>query len=286
MGFYSPATLLRDGKRRGLKFKPVSVLHSQWKCTIEATQPNDAGRPLLSIRLGFCLVLGLNTAHAKRIPAERTTRPYTSLHDFRTRVQLDKDELRVLARIGALNGLADHRRSALWRVEEAVDPEDLFSWAQSHPCAASNDTAPDQQPLNPMTPSERIHADYQGTGLTVGPHPMSLVRAELPHVWRAADLPHARHGDQSTIAGNVICRQRPGTAKGFVFISLEDESGISNAIVSPQLFEKLRLLITQESFLVISGCVQNVDNVVLIRTTHIQRLGEAQLQGTDSHDFH
>ena len=273
MGFYSPATLLRDGKRRGLRFKPVSVLHSQWKCTIEEER---------CIRLGFCLVRGLNAGHTKRIIAQREDRPFTSLHDFRTRTQLAKDELRVLAKIGALNGLAEHRRDALWHVEEAVDPGDLFSWVKSQ----AEGVDPTDQPLAPMTPGERTQADYHGTGLTVGPHPMELVRADLPHIWRASDLPQARNGDWVSIAGNVICRQRPGTAKGFVFVSLEDETGIANAVISPALFEKLRLLITQENFLVITGRVQNSDNIIHIRAAHAERLGEAQLHGSESHDFH
>lgn len=273
MGFYSPATLLRDGKRRGLRFKPISVLHSQWKCTIEGEN---------CIRLGFCLVRGLNAGHAKRIVARRNERPFASLHDFRTRTRLAQDELRVLAKIGALNGLAEHRRDALWQVEKAVEPGDLFSWVQSE----TGEQEPKEQPLAPMTPGERTQADYHGTGLTVGPHPMELVRADLPHIWQASNLPHARNGEFVTIAGNVICRQRPGTAKGFVFVSLEDETGIANAVISPTLFEKLRLLITQENFLVITGRVQNSDQVIHIRAARVERLAEAQLHGAKSHDFH
>ena len=115
---------------------------------------------------------------------------------------------------------------------------------------------------------------------------MKLVRPHLPNIWRAMDLASARHGATVQIAGNVICRQRPGTAKGFVFISLEDETGVSNAIVTPDLFERMRLLITEEPFLVIEGIVQNSDNVVLIKAREIKPLAHEQLVGTDSHDFH
>jgi error-prone DNA polymerase len=121
--------------------------------------------------------------------------------------------------------------------------------------------------------------------LTTGPHPMKLLRDNLPNIWRAADLIHARHGATIQIAGNVICRQRPGTAKGFVFISLEDETGVSNAIVDPTLFEKFRLLITEEDFLLIEGVVQNSDNVVLIKTQNIKPLTHEQIVGSESHDF-
>src|SRR6266436_9623941 len=121
-----------------------------------------------------------------------------------------------------------------------------------------------------MTLPERVQADYERMNLTTGPHPMKLLREQLPEVWRASDLGQARHGATVQIGGNVICRQRPGTAKGFVFISLEDETGVANAIVTPDLFEKLRLVITQESFLLIEGALQNTDNVIVVRARHIE----------------
>src|SRR5207253_11097261 len=111
-------------------------------------------------------------------------------------------------------------------------------------CAPQNP----ESPLKPMTLAERVHADYETMNLTTGPHPMKLLRENLPNVWRATDLAQARHGAIVQIAGNVICRQRPGTAKGFVFISLEDETGVSNALVYPKLCERFRLLITEEAF--------------------------------------
>jgi error-prone DNA polymerase len=115
---------------------------------------------------------------------------------------------------------------------------------------------------------------------------MKLVRAQLPDIWRAIDLAQAKHGSTVRIAGNVICRQRPGTAKGFVFISLEDETGVSNAIVTPDLFEETRLLVTEEPFLAIEGEVQDTDNVVLIKARKIFPLISDGLVGSDSHDFH
>jgi error-prone DNA polymerase len=136
-----------------------------------------------------------------------------------------------------------------------------------------------------MTVQERVTADYQTMNLTTGPHPMKLLRDRLPNIWRASDLAKAKHGSTIQIAGNVICRQRPGTAKGFVFVSLEDETGVSNAIVDPDLFEKYRLLITEEDFLLIEGEVQNSENVVLIKTHTIKPLSHDQLIGSESHDF-
>jgi len=170
--------------------------------------------------------------------------------------------------------LADHRRDALWQVEKQEDWDSMFR-GNSEPT-----------PLVPMNDAERLSADYGGMELTTGPHPMALLRPQLKDIWRAADLPKARHGQRVRIAGNVICRQRPGTAKGFVFISLEDETGVSNAIVTPQLFEKARLLITQEDFLLIEGQVQNTDNVVLVKAKRVEPLPHGELLGSESHDFH
>jgi len=143
-----------------------------------------------------------------------------------------------------------------------------------------------ESPLTPMTLPERVKADYETMDLTTGPHPMKLLREKLPNIWRAIDLVQAPHGSTIQIAGNVICRQRPGTAKGFVFISLEDETGVSNAIVDPDLFERFRLVITEETFLLIEGQVQNSDGVVLIKTRDIKPLVHENLVGSESHDFH
>jgi error-prone DNA polymerase len=196
-------------------------------------------------------------------------------------VRLTREELRSLAETGAFNELAEHRRAAMWRVEEQ-EPEPLFASAE----IARQGGGASSSPLARMTLPERVQADYETMHLTTGPHPMKLLREQLPEAWRASDLAQARHGATVQIAGNVICRQRPGTAKGFVFISLEDETGVSNAIVEPDLFEKLRLLITEEPFLIIEGVVQNTDNVVLIKTQRIKPLPHAQLTGSESHDFH
>jgi error-prone DNA polymerase len=142
-----------------------------------------------------------------------------------------------------------------------------------------------KSPLQPMTMPERVKADYETMNLTAGPHPMKLLRESLPNIWRAIDLAQARHGATVQIAGNVICRQRPGTAKGFVFISLEDETGVSNAIVDPDLFERFRLVITEEMFLLIEGEAQNSDGVVLIKAREIRALAHEKLIGSESHDF-
>lgn len=275
MGFYSSATLIKDGRRRGLRFRPVCVLRSQERCLIETDG---------SIRLGFRVVRDLRAAHVQALLGQRAARPFQSLEDFKARVPLGKPELRRLAEIGALNCFADHRRDALWEVELDLLTDDLFAGAADP--ADDPAASPSASPLEPMNPAERLRADYEGMQLTTGPHPMALMRPHLPRDWRAADLNSGRDGQILSIAGNVICRQRPGTAKGFVFISLEDETGISNAIVAPDLFEQLRLVITQEPFLRITGRLQTRDGVRVVQARHVERLATPDLAGSSSHDFH
>jgi error-prone DNA polymerase len=138
-----------------------------------------------------------------------------------------------------------------------------------------------------MNAEERLIADYRGTGLTVGPHPMVYRREEMNgmKVIRAIDLPHLKHGQLTRIAGCVIARQRPGTANGFIFLSLEDETGISNAIITPDLYDQNRLLVIHERFLLIEGVLQNVENVISVKAQRVSRL-EITTAETRSHDFH
>ena len=137
-----------------------------------------------------------------------------------------------------------------------------------------------------MSPSERLEADYATTALTVGPHPMGLVREKLPDAWLASELSQGKHGQSVTVTGMVICRQRPGTAKGHCFISLEDETGIANVFVKSELFEARRLVITQESFLLIHGHLQNVDGVISVFAKSIDAFRYDAEVGAQSHDFH
>jgi len=306
MGFYTPATIVKDAQRHGLRIKPVCVSQSDWRCTVVDDN---------TVRLGFCVVTGLRQEHAEELVRQREDRQFESLDDFKRRAApLSKDELRTLAELGALNCFAENRRAAMWRVEETTHDDLLdrgtlgsarasratFGALAECPTkipeisqrrkvsgeGAGNSTRGACAPLAPMTLPERVRADYETMNLTTGPHPMKLLRGRLPNIWRASDLSRARHGAIVQVAGNVICRQRPGTAKGFVFISLEDETGVSNAIVDPDLFERFRLAITEEAFLLIEGEVQNSDEVVLIKAHEIRALVHEQLIGSESHDFH
>jgi error-prone DNA polymerase len=284
MGFYTPATIVKDAQRHRLKIKPVCVSHSDWRCTVVDDN---------TVRLGFCVVNGLRQEHTEELIRQRQTQQFDSLDDFKRRAPLSKDELRTLAELGGLNCFTEHRRAAMWDVEETLHDDlledNVVEALVSNAClsnSAFGTNAATTSPLAPMTLPERVKADYETMNLTTGPHPMKLLRENLPNIWRAIDLLHARHGSIIQIAGNVICRQRPGTAKGFVFISLEDETGVSNAIVEPDLFEHFRLVITEEAFLLIEGEVQNSDNVVLIKAREIRPLLHEQLVGSESHDFH
>jgi error-prone DNA polymerase len=346
MGFYHPATLVKDAQRRGVRFAPIDVQVSDWKCRIE---------PGGTIRLGLMYVNGLREDRGQAIAAVQPpsidaaavrpegcpkcgcddasmieiTRPratgsdgaaahvpvqcfcnvcahdwqiavpapvrFASVDDLVRRTALRRDELTVLAEIGALNSLGYDRRAALWQIERAVRPAgELFEDAagasdDSQPAdgqAAEGQHTESGSPLPSMTVVERMTADYAGTGLTIGPHPMTMRRHDLAArgVQRAVDLPRGRTGQRVRTAGMVITRQRPGTAKGFVFLTLEDETGIANIIVRPDLYDAEREAIVRAPFLLVEGVLQNIDGVTSVKAERVARLGD--LPSIDSHDFY
>jgi error-prone DNA polymerase len=276
MGFYSPSTLVQEGKRRGLRFLPPCVLASGWLCEVI----DDT-----TIQLGLVNVLGLGEANVRMMVRERSRCAFVSLDDFRQRTDFDRAETRRLAAVGALARLATTRRRALWAIEaRPLEQGDLFAEVAVFASAKVAEC-----PLPEMSYHERIRADFSGMGLTTGKHPMALVRSKLPReILSAAVLATSPDGAMAATAGAVICRQRPGTAKGVVFITLEDETGLANAIVYSDTFEKYRLVITTEPFLLIHGWVQRDKE----GTTHLMAMrieviaiGEA-LPAAASHDFH
>jgi error-prone DNA polymerase len=346
MGFYSPATIVKDAQRHGLKMLPVDVTCSEWMCTLEAVPsteyrvPSKAfviptsertrgaeeshntvlgtgySRLAPALRLGLRYVRGLREEGAQALVRERMLAPFVSIHDLTRRVpELRKDELTTLAEIGALNAVAStesrvprflrpsrslggrndkgftgysvpgtrysklHRRDALWQVERAVRGSGPLLENLPEPDAPS--------PLQPMNHEERLVADFHGTGLTVGPHPMAYRRDWLNAmgIRRASELRDIPSGKRLRIGGCVITRQRPGTAKGFVFVSLEDETGVANAIITPDLFHQNRLLLASEQFLAIEGILQNQDNVISVKAERVVPLFVTKAE-TVSHDFH
>ena len=286
-------------------------------------EKNFPRRPVLAsprpaLRLGLKYVKGLRAAAGEAIVRERLLRPFLGIDDLRNRVpELRKDEFRKLAAVGALNFIQDsgslksqvsslkleqtpdvqrshlderlkrnqetsketNRRDALWQVERVSrSAGPLFK------DLSENDA---DSPLAPMTLTERLDADFRTTGLTIGKHPVAHHRHELQKlgVSRAIDIREMRDGTLVSVAGWVIVRQRPGTAKGFVFLSLEDETGVSNIIITPQLFDKNRLTVVDYPFLLIEGRLQNQDNVISVKAKRIRPFA-FKVAANASHDFH
>jgi len=267
MGFYSPAILIKDAQRHGLRVLPVDVQFSDWECRVD--KPH--------LRLGLRYAKGLREETGRAIVAAR---PFSSVDDLALRVrQLRKDELNRLAEIGALNSVDKlHRRDALWQTQRAIRPVG--------PLLESLEEKGAPSPLAAMSTEERLWADYRGTGLTIGKHPMAYRRAEMNAlgVIPAKDLEHIRDGRIVRIAGSVIVRQRPGTANGFVFLSMEDETGIMNAIITPPVFDRYKFEVLGEPFLIIDGVLQNLDGVISVKAARIAGLRAGAT--AESHDFH
>jgi error-prone DNA polymerase len=283
-------------------------------------------RPLSpAMRLGLCYVKGFREESARAIVRERAKRPFADIDDLHNRVpELRKDEMRKLAEVGALNFIKGpplrssassavkriftaegaeerreesqqtevlnrqspianrqslHRRSALWQVERAA--------LAVGPLLKDQKDQNSDSPLPAMTIEERVNADFRGTGLTIGRHPMAYRREELNKlgVKRAIDLREIRNGVWVRVAGWVIVRQRPGTAKGFLFLSMEDETGIANVIVTPDIFDRNRVVLVNQPLLLIEGPLQNQDNVIHVRARRIEPLSYA-IAAAASHDFH
>ncbi len=277
MGFYHPATLVKDAQRHGVAIAPIEVTRSAWRCTLErdSSAPPEA-KPVL--RLGLKYIAGLRAETGARAERERARRPFVAIADFTARVAPNRRELDALAHAGAFACFGMDRRTALWQAAAVErDPDGLFAGVEPHPGAV---------PLTPMDALAETRADYAATGLTVGPHLMAHLRARLrAHgVLAAAELAGAAHGAWVKTAGLVIVRQRPGTAKGFFFLTLEDETGVSNAIVVPDLFQANRALLQNAAILMVEGVLQKQDGVTAIRARRFRSLRLAASL-PPSHDF-
>ena len=271
----------------GLKTRPTSEVCPKCGC-------DDPSMLEQTDRGWFCNVCSNEWASRKLAPR------FSSLDDLVARTGLRRDEVVTLADIGALNSFGYDRRSALWQAERAVRPrgelfEDLDSPASNVDWQVPDAGIPfpdpgaveSSCPLRPMTEAERLVADYAGMGLSVGRHPMALRRDELAMrgVLRAIDLRAVRQGRRIRVGGMVITRQRPGTAKGFVFLTLEDETGIANIIVRPDLFTRDRLVIVEEPFLIVEGVMQNQEGVISVRAESVFAMRGIDVD-FDAHDFY
>jgi error-prone DNA polymerase len=268
MGFYHPFTLVKDAQRHGVSFRPVDVTVSGWACAIEAAE----------VRLGLQYVRGLRKDAGARIAAVRADRPFASLQDFVDRAVLRRDEQRILAEVGALNAFGLTRRSALWQVEKAGRPRG--------PLFEGDDAEAAQSPLAEMTLSERLGRDLTSLGLTAGPHPLALYREMLTArgVRRSVDLLRLGEGQHVRVAGPVICRQRPGSAKGFMFLTLEDETGLVNVTVRPDMFERDHAVLVSKGVLEIDGVLQTHEGIS-VRALKA-RLSPIEDIALESRDFH
>ncbi len=278
MGFYHPATLVKDAQRHGLRIRPIDVTCSPWDCSLE----NHLDE--IWLRIGLRYVRGLSKPAGEALVQARDLAPFTSIESLAQRVpELSKNNLAILAEIGALNRICPdqpmHRRDALWQVEKASRP--------SGPLLKTIVEDDEPSPLQQMHTQERLIADYHGTSMTTGPHPMSYCRENLQAagVKSAIELKNTPHGRQATIAGCVIARQRPGTAKGLIFMTLEDETGHARVIIMPDFYDQNRNAVLRERFVLVSGKVQNVDTIVHLKAEKIERFENAGIE-VPSHDFH
>jgi len=323
MGFYATGTIIEDAKRHGVRVLPIDVRHSRWDHTLQ--RPRGAGgsrlgtgdstavprvpsprSPAPYLRLGVRIISGLGSKAGEIYERARADGPFTSIEDFVRRTRFDKRALRHLATAGAFDAFLDEpdlgkRRAALWEVLDAVRgdagplaPRSRLSARQarqlSGPKGRPSSAAKPRRSMPLMSPAELTEADYRMTGVSLNGHPMMHLRRLLqPNgVLSAAELAHrARDGERVAVAGLVICRQRPGTAKGFVFLTLEDETGMVNVVITPKRFERQALLISTTPLLLVRGTLQIEQTVVNVRAEQFRALqAEVGAEHARSHDFH
>jgi len=267
MGFYHPATLVKDGERHGVRFLSVDVNHSGHRCRWESG----------AVRIGLRYVHGLKRAGAETIERERARAPFTDAADLTQRCGLTTEQLERLAHVGALASLGLSRRAALWQVSEVGGRRGPL-FADLPPEKAS--------PLTEMDPLDETVADYAGLHLTTGPHLMAYVRSEMDRrgVIPVSALDAVNDGEMVRVAGSVIVRQRPGTAKGFVFLTMEDETGMVQAIIRPDLFRKHRPFIVRTPVLMVEGTLQKQDGTISVRARRFEAVNADAVVA--SHDFH
>jgi error-prone DNA polymerase len=274
MGFYAPATLVNDARRHGVRFRPIDVQESEYDCTLEQ---NGKG---LEVRLGLRFVHGIGEELRDRILQERARQRFRSPEDFGVRCQLPTRVLERLARIGAFGSFGQQRRAALWQVQAAAR-------AIPGPLAARRPREP-KVDLQAMTVQEELREDYRYAGLSISRQPLELWRPRLTArgVLRAGELTEVDSGKRVAVAGLVICRQRPPTAGGMCFVTLEDETGLANIVVTPQHFATYRREVRLAPFLLVHGTVERAEGVTNVRGQRFFELSAASLEGKfESHDF-
>jgi len=274
MGFYAPHTLVEDARRHGVEVRPVQLNHSGWCCRLEpgpgdlAAEPREGRTPAQpALRLGLELVRGLQEDTGQRVEAARREGPFSTVAEVARRTRIPRHELTRLALAGTLDGLCANRRDALWDIH-ALGPFDEGDLFFGLPMAA------DQVAFPPMALAERVTADYRAVHLSLEAHPVALVRPQLDAkgALTAAALQQVPAGKRATMGGLVIVRQRPPTAKGFTFLSVEDETGIANLVVEPHLFERYRAELIASPLVVGTGRVERAGKVVNLKVEHLEAL--------------
>ncbi len=290
MGFYSPASLLRDAERLGLTIKPIDVAYSDWDCTLESSLDNyvPAETSDLSLRIGLRYIDGFGPRTKEILERSLGGGRFTSLEDVVTRSGLAPAELKILARAGAFDTFCPERRKALWKILSLLKPR---STPLLDALTGGDYDLSDNEPIDlpPMSEMEEVIADYRTMHLSTGKHPMAFYRewAKARRIYACNDLFQAEDGVDVSVAGGVICRQRPETAKGFVFITLEDESGMANVVVKPKLFELYRQIIMTASFVKVEGRLQLEHGVSTVIARHFESLPPlSHDMFMPSHDFH
>lgn len=289
MGFYAPHTLVDDARRHGVEVRPVDVNASGWQCRLECDEAAVAYRAVPAggrtprqpaLRLGLELVKGLREDSARRVEAARRDGPFTSVADVARRARIPRAELARLALAGAFNGLCANRRNALWALH-ALGPFDEGDLFFGVPMAA------DRHEFPAPSAAERVAADFEAVHLSLEAHPVQLLRAQLSRLGAvtAAGLLRVAPGRTAKLGGLVIVRQRPPTAKGFTFLSLEDETGIANVVVEPQLFEPFRRELTGAPLLLATGRVERSGKVVNLKVSRLEVLVPELPVATAVHSF-
>jgi len=265
MGFYAPAQIVRDARQHGVKIRPVSINHSRWDCTLE-----PCGEKYLALRLGFRMVKGLSDKDAGKLIGARADMPYTNIAELHQRSRLHPGALERLAEADAFTCLAKtDRRRSLWEVR-ALAPADLPLFA------GREDFAEPETDILPMQPGREVVEDYRSVGLTLRRHPVAFLREELAaqHARRAEELETLRDGSRLCIAGIVLVRQRPGSARGVMFMTIEDETGHANLIIWPSVFEQQRRLILSTAMVMCHGKLQREGGVIHVIADRLVDLSE------------
>jgi error-prone DNA polymerase len=277
MGFYPPSQLVQDARRHGVGVLPADIRFSDWDCSLTKGRGQP---PMPCLRLGLRMVKGFGEAAAGRSVKAREQHPFRDVQDLADRASLNRREMAALAEAAALRGIAGHRHRARWEVASvAAQPDDLLHGTRI------ND---EHTPIRPPDEADDLQADYASTGLTLGRHPLALLRKQLQHrrVKPASELSALPHGRPARACGLVTMRQRPATASGTIFLTLEDETGLVNVVVWPRLWKRQRSILLNATLLAVDGVLESDGDVCHLIAGRVHDFSElAKGLKTRSRDF-